>query len=512
MAKIKAEAVGRPQRNKIKDPKTASHMTSAIWDGNSPQNAYNPWRAADTKQVKAAVLDDKKFNKVVEECRYFYRKDPIANTTIDKLVELGVTELIIDKGSLSDNQYRILEGIKPKVLDFMRDGALEFLVSGMVVPSITFEWKRKADLESIGVKKYTKAWLPKDMWYRNPKHLELEESFISREPTYFLKIPDSYLRRLKNLLSTGRQEDTKLVTDLMTSFPGFVEQLKAGEKKVILKDKHSLFIRRKPMVDTPYPTPYLYAAIESLQHKRNIRAMDFALASRVIEAIQIFRLGDKDFPLTKETEYQLEDLKAQIESRYALSPASIERVFQLFGNHTLQIEWVIPPVEALLDDAKYAEVNNDIIYALGFPRILIVGESERSGSSDHDFATLSPVATMESFRGKLLRIAKYIFDEVVRRNDLGDYGGVRFEQINLVKFEQFSQALLELYEKGNLSRESIADYYGYNWDEEVHKRKDEKDLLEELGLDEYNPQPFDKPMDQNVPNTPQNKPKQDKKE
>jgi len=102
---------------------------------------------------------------------------------------------------------------------------------------------------------------------------------------------------------------------------------------------------------------------------------------------------------------------------------------------------------------------------------------------------------MENFRVKLLRIAKYIFDEVVKKNDLGDYGGVRFEKINLVKFEDLSVALLALYEKGNISRSSISEFYGYNWDEEVHARKEEKDLLEELGLDEYNPQPFDKPAD-----------------
>jgi len=496
-SKIKTEVIERPVVQEVEDPKTVTHATAAIWDSTSPATKYNPWRDAPYKKVKSGSLDAKEYEKVVEECRYFYRKDPIASTTIDKLIEIGINELIIDKGSLSDNQFRMLEGLKPQITDFLQEGAMEFLVSGLVVPSITFEWKRKADLEAMGVKKYGKAWLPKDMWYRNPKNIELKESFVSREPRYYLNVPTEYLKMLQKALDTNTVEDSKDISDFLTSYPGFVEQIKAGSKQVLLPDKHKLFIRRKPMVDSTYPTPYLFPAIESLQHKRNIRAMDFALSSRVIEAIQVFRLGDKDFPLTQETEYQLEDLKTQITNRYAVSPASIERVFQLFGNHTLNIEWIIPPIEALLSSDKYKEINNDIIYALGFPRVLIMGEAERSGSADHDFATLSPVATMENFRAKLLRIAKYIFDEVVRKNDLGDYGGVRFEKINLVKFDELSKALLDLYEKGNISRTSISEFYGYNWDEEVQMRKEEKDLLEELGLDEYNPQPFDKPIEQN---------------
>lgn len=491
---VKAEVIERPQVKEIEDPKAVTHATAAIWDSTSPANKYNPWRDAPYTKAKAGALDERGFKKVVEECRYFYRRDPIANTTIDKLIEIGINNLIIDKGSLSENQYRILEGIKPQVLDFLKDGALEFLISGLVIPSVTFEWKKKSYLEDMGVKKYSKAWLPKDLWFRNPNNIELKESFVSKEPMYFLDIPTDYLRLLKKAIDGKGVQDTKEISDFMTSYPGFVEQIKSGSKKIRLANKNRLFIRRNPMVDSPYPTPYLYPALESLQHKRNIRAMDFSLSSRVIEAIQVFRLGDKDFPLTQETEYQLEDLKTQITNRYAISPASIERVFQLFGNHTLQIEWVIPPIEALLNAEKYKEINNDIIYALGFPRVLIMGESERTGSSDHDFATLSPIATMESFRERLLRIAKYVFDEVVKKNDLGDYGGVRFEKINLVKFQELSDALLQLYEKGNVSRTSVSDFYGYNWEEEVQLRKEEKDLLEELGLDEYNPQPFDKPV------------------
>ena len=145
---VKAEASTRLKKEQLKDPKTVSHVTAAIWD--TPTNSYNtsnPWRDAPYNKPKAGALTAREYESVVERCRYFYRRDPIASTTIDKLIELGINELIIDKGSLSDNQYRILEGIKPQITDFLQEGAMEFLVSGLVVPSITFEWKKKSDLE-----------------------------------------------------------------------------------------------------------------------------------------------------------------------------------------------------------------------------------------------------------------------------------------------------------------------------------------------------------------------------
>jgi len=242
-SKITVEANARPLKQKLTDPKTASHMTAAIWDTPSnSRNVSNPWRDAPYKREKSGSLNAKGYEKVVEECRYFYRKDPIASTTINKLVEIGINDLIIDKGSLSENQYRMLDGLRPQIIDFLQEGAQEFLVSGLVVPSITFEWKNKSSLENMGVKKYSKAWLPKDMWYRNPKHIELKESFVSREPRYYINIPQEYLKLLQKSLTPTVPEDSKDISDFLTSYPGFVEQIKAGSKKLLLNDEHHLFI------------------------------------------------------------------------------------------------------------------------------------------------------------------------------------------------------------------------------------------------------------------------------
>jgi len=136
------------------------------------------------------------------------------------------------------------------------------------------------------------------------------------------------------------------------------------------------------LADAEYPIPYLYPGLESYKHKRNLRRMDYSIASRVISAILHVKAGSDEFPLTEDQQDVLDDLESKFHWREGISPTDIERVFTLFTNHTIELNWVFPDVEALLNDKKYDAVNKDIILALGFPRILITGETERSFTSD----------------------------------------------------------------------------------------------------------------------------------
>jgi len=44
---------------------------------------------------KLESYDINKFKKVVSSCRFFYRNDPIASTVINKMVEIGITSLVL---------------------------------------------------------------------------------------------------------------------------------------------------------------------------------------------------------------------------------------------------------------------------------------------------------------------------------------------------------------------------------------------------------------------------------
>lgn len=466
-------------------------LITAISATLTPLGTYNstsnPWMPDDVDKLeKTNKLNT--YRKIVEACRFFYRKDPLSATTINKLVEIGITDLEITQSTLSENEYRIFTAIKPKLKEFAENMAHEFLLTGLVVPEVQFTSVTKEQLKYYDIKKYNTLTLPTAMWLRDAETITIEYSMLGPELSYYVQIPQELIHFIQSggTYPDGNR-DSALFQKLQILYPEFISEVLEGSTKVLLHN--DLIFRRKPQTDTPYPIPYLESALESLYHKRNLRRMDYSIAARVIGAILLFRLGDKDFPLTEENRDELEELKSQIFWRDGMGK-NVERIFQLFSNHTLQIDWIMPDTNALLADAKYKDINQEIIFSLGFPRILITGESERTGTSDPQFAMMSPMKTMETFRDNIVSVLQYVINEVARQNNLKYTPVISFKPINLVAFKDFFDALNSLYTGGNVSRQTFAEFIGVNWEDEMYKKEEENKLLKEKQLGEFAPQPF----------------------
>lgn len=469
----------------------------------------NPWI------VQTDTLDSNKsqtYKDIVKECRFFYRKDPIIGTAINKMVEVGVNEIKFYKNGLSDNEFKVFTALKSKFQEFAEAMALEYLLSGLVVPEISYGPVDKETLNEYGIKKYVGGLtLPTSMWLRDPDTVKIN-AVIPDQPSFYVVIPETLIYFIKN---KGEYKDgTKdlvLYKKLLKDFPEFVRKVMADEKEILLDNK--LIFRRKVLSDSPYPTPFISLAIEALKHKRNLRRMDYSIASRAIGAIQLFNLGNDEYPITEDNQGDFDDIKAQMYYRNGRSQMDIERIFQLFANHTLKISWVYPPLDALLNDRKYAEVNSDIIFSLGFPQVLITGEATKSGTSSAEFAVMSPAKTMESFRSKILEVLRHVLRQVAELNDFKSEPKIVFKPINLTPYADFLTAMRDLYSTGNLSRTEYAEELGFDWNDSQDLREEENKTLKDKGLEDINAKPFSAPG--NVPggneNNPQNKPENQKK-
>lgn len=445
----------------------------------------NPWNPVIVDKME--VKDLKEFRETVEACRFFYRRDPIVATTVNKLVEMGINEIHLDKNSLTENEFRIFEGLTGKLREYAEALALEYLISGLVIPEIKYGEVSKSDLKKLGIKKYNSLTLPVSMWVRDPETIKINSSDMMDQVSYYVEVPQKLIDFIKNKgVYPDGTKDEALYSLLLAEYSEFVSKILDGETLILLENDN--IFRRKPLSDSPYPTPYLFAALESLKHKRNLRRMDYSIAARVISAIQLITLGDKDFPLIEGDQEQITAIKNQMMYRNS-GNQDLERIFQLFGNHTLKISWVYPPVDALLNDNKYAGVNQDIIYALGFPRILITGETEKSGTGNQEFAMMSPKATIDNFREKVLNVLKDILYQVMTLNRLADMPNIRFEPLTLFDYQTLLKSLADLYAGGNISRTSYAKKLGYTWKDEMDLREDENKVLEEKELEEFAPLP-----------------------
>ena len=447
----------------------------------------NPYSPSDVDKMD--LSKDLDWKDVIALCKFFYKHEPLASTVSNKLIDIAINDLTFDKNGISDNELKIFEGIKEKLRAFAEQLALEYLLSGLVVPEFRFGPVTKRQLRIYGVKKYDTLTLPVSLWVRDPATIVINKTIISDLPSYFVEVPDEmiYFISHKGVYTDGTK-DKDLYNTLQTYYPDFVSQIDAGQRKILLTTDPNLIIRRRVTTDTAYPTPFLFPALEAMKHKRNLRRMDYSIAARIISAIMLVRLGSDDFPITEDDTEAFTDIQKQLLWRDS-SNRNVERVFQLFANHTLKIDWVFPPADALLSQTKYDSVNEDILVALGFPRILITGESQRSQTSDAAYATSGPVKTMESMRKSIEFILNYVVEQVSELNNLRSTPAIRFAPLRLSDYSVYMASLKNLYDSGNLSRESYAEELGFSWDDEIQKKIKEEKLLVDSGLPEFSPLP-----------------------
>lgn len=447
----------------------------------------NPW----TDVLKSPITTDFQiYRKTVDLCRFFYKTEPMVSTVINKLVEIGINDLVLSKNGVSDNEFRVFEAVKPKMIEFAENMAQEFLLSGLVIPEVSYNPVDKDFLMTYGIKKYPSLKLPDSMWVRSPDNIKIYSSIMTDKPSYYMVVPDDVIYFIKNKGQyPDGKEDRELYDLFLKQYPDFVKEINKGTTEFLLDNKW--IVRRKYMVNNPYPIPYISSSLDVLQHKRKLRRMDYSIVDKVITAIQHIKMGSDEFPMTdsEEDKVAVTNIRNQLRARTA-TDSKLERIFQLITNHTVDINWVFPNVEPLLNNDKYVDINQEILFGLGFPRVLITGETQRTGTSDPELAIIGPVKTMENFRNKLLPIVSDIVRNVSELNGFRNVPEVKFAAINLHNFNDFVAGLVKLYDASAVSRTSLAELYGYDFTTEVDRLEEEANLLEEKNLPGYGPTPF----------------------
>lgn len=454
-----------------------------------PMGRNNIWSLSDTGgfDVDTMQITDK-YEDIVGLCRFFYRHDGLAYTTVSKQVEIGINSYAVNPGTCTDNELLVYEYLDDLIGEALQGFAMEYLISGLVVPEVEWGVIKGTDIHPKLRRSYQ---LPVGIWFRDPLTIELKRSPIPNRLTVFVKVSDDeiYFIQHEGVYPDGT-EDKETYRLLLEQYPTFVAAVKDGAIKFKLEND-PLVLRRYVSSGGVYPTPYLLPALELFIHKRNLRRMDYQIAARVISAIQLFKMGSDDFPLTEDDDEVVENLKTQM--RWRDTGGRRERIFQLFGNHTLDISWVSPDVKALLDESKYKSVNDDLYAALGLSRVIVAGENLRSGTSNSAIAMLPPVNTIAYMRKQLLKFPKRLYKEIQNKNGLKGLPDPHYEPIRLLDLTDLTDIGAKLYELGGLSKTGLDEMANVNYETEMQRMVWEKARLEELGLEERPDVPFSNP-------------------
>ncbi len=481
MTEVKVETRPKSKGNRTKAPAYAAFVTSPYGSKTLYADAILPTLAGQNEPDKMVIPTD--FHSRVALVRYFYELDPIANTVVDKIVEISISKLILDRNECTDDELSIYTSVKSLFEDYLREAALEYLLSGLVVPQVSWEDKTPKEL---GISLTRRIKLPAKSWVLDPAHLELKRIPMTPQVGVVMRIPPELKSFINEKGVLNGYKDIELYRFIVEHYPEVIGAIRRGESRVVLDN--AFLIRRRNKTYDPYPTPYLLAALESLAFKRNLKKMDYSVASRVISAIQLIKLGNDEYPITEDDDDLLEDLKKEMLWRN--NSKNIDRVFQLFANHTLEIDWIFPDTDAMLNREKYEAVNQDIFYALGFPRILVSGETARSATSQAEFAMFSPAESMKRLRDHLLTWVDLLIDKIQEENNLEHKVMARFEELRLYDISKLATVAALLYENNALSLTSLANSAGYDFDKEAIMKKHEREVMEEYEIPEFPPKPF----------------------
>lgn len=453
---------------------TTPGMTGGFYMPNSIESINS---AFGLTPEKLTIPND--YHSLIKMCYDFYLRGGMASVVIDRIAELSITDIRNGQRKTTEEQNAYFDAVlhrQPSRLNrFIRMMALEYFLTGMVIPRIDWKPVKGSDLHPDLIKGKEYVVPTFDLY---PPLLVNVVWAGWGEKEYYLKIPPEDIRLLKSKPGARRTKEQQQRYDYLSRFTIYTNTVASGSDMIKLDDIDP--IMRKEISLNPYPTPYLSKVLEALVFKQQLRRMDFAVASRIINAILLVQEGDKDFPLVEGERDNLDQLKNQILAR-ANNPLGLERLFILFSNHTTKLTWITPDVEALLNQEKYTQANDEVMEGLGFPRILVVGESK--GAQAAEVSTWAIQPQMEEFRQNILEWMSPIYEQASELNGFRNTPSPSFTPIRLQDFIKTAAVFAQAYREGNVSRTTRDQMIGLDLATEIELMKDEKELMDDLPKD-----------------------------
>jgi hypothetical protein len=212
-----------------------------------------------------------------------------------------------------------------------------------------------------------------------------------------------------------------------------------------------------------WANPYLWRTIDELRFKKLLRDMDISVAESVINTLTIIKLGntEKGFPATS-------DMFVKVASLLKTNTKS----HNLIWNDLIDIQAEYPPVDKILGEEKYEQVNKEIRSALGIPEVILAGDGK--GNFANSFiAVKTLVERLEGARQAVLRWLKEQVAIVAEAMDFRKPPIIKMDHIDLNDETEQKRLMLELADRGMMSYKTCVEAFGENFDIEVQRMKEE---------------------------------------
>jgi hypothetical protein len=211
-----------------------------------------------------------------------------------------------------------------------------------------------------------------------------------------------------------------------------------------------------------YPKPLLTANFGLLEAKRLLNIMDYALLQGGANFVVVAKKGSDQRPAQPEEVQNLVNVVR-----------TASKTGMIVGDHRLSFEIITPKLDELLNSEKRRLLGRKI--AMRMMGVAERAEESASNGEQSDTEVVSRVV-MADRRDIQRHIENNIYPEIVKRNRTVLTKGpasLWFPKIILQGLNYFTELVLKLRDRGDISRSTAVAAAGFDWDAEVAKRKQE---------------------------------------
>ena len=309
----------------------------------------------------------------------------------------------------------------------------------------------------------------------NPDYIEVKTNPLASQPEYFL-MPDEELRTL-----VQRREPRKVYENL----PQEVIALILTGQPIPLSSRSTGHLKHNASPYGTYGSSMLQRLFTVLAYKTKIMTANWIVAERLILPVRVVKVGDKDRPATEE---DLQDVVNQ------LANVANDPNLTIVTHHAFDYEYYGATGKIHNITQEIEQIGKEILDGLMLNQAILNGEMQGYSSAQVGVEVL--IRRLENWRNKLKDwVEKNIFLPVAmmqgfvneeESKELGEtvyeYPELIFNDLQLRDKTNKIQSLMQLYDKGLVSAQTILEELGLDYDTEVEKLRSEQVVASAAGM------------------------------
>jgi len=318
-----------------------------------------------------------------------------------------------------------------------------------------------------GAKKniWSKGHLPVAYTVLNPTLVNITGNLLFDNVSVAITLPPE----LRELLNKPPGELTLEEKELIKALPSDLKAAadKGGEFQLDSRLVGQITYRKQPY--ERYAKPRTTRVFDTIEYKNALRQADLSTLDGITNYILKITIGNDEYPVVSQTELET---AAQLFNTPSKS-------FDVVWNHTLQVEKIVSPeIEAILGQAKYKQVNDDLTTGLAITRAIIDGGGDINAAE----IDLLVKGLMEEINYARSQVTKWIYREyqqIAEAMGFDRFPRVRWDDGVLMDTILHMNTLAQLVDRRMLSYRTSLEALGYDYPNELKNMEEEMPLVED---------------------------------